>query len=252
MSDVPDRETILALEERALNAWPAVSVTHRDGWLLRCSSGHTKRANCVHMLHPGEEPVADKISWVEEHYRHRGLPPIFRMTPLTPRGVEEILTSRGYRVVEPSLVKLGKIEADWHQHDNVLFSALDNSRWIENFARAAKLTPVHAVVLHQMLRAVAPASILAHLEEDGAPVAFGMAVVENGCVGFFEMLTLPEVRRHGYAAAIMESLFAWARDQGASMGTLQVVETNSPARALYERFGMRTLYGYHYLVGPAD
>ncbi len=251
MSNQPERAAILALEERALNAWPAISVTLRDGWLLRRSHGHTKRANCVHMLYPGNDPTADKVAWAEAFYRESGQPPIFRITPLTPADLEQVLVSRGYRTVEPSLVKVGRIDPGWRQHENVLFSALDNADWIEAFAAAAALTPIHTAALHQMLRAVVPTSTLAHIEEDGVPVAFGMAVVERGQVGFFEMLTLPEARRRGFAAAIMESLLVWARNQGANTATLQVVEANGPARALYERFGLSTLYGYHYLVGDA-
>ena len=113
------------------------------------------------------------------------------------------------------------------------------------------LTPQHTAVLHRMLGAVIPTSTLAHIEEDGRPVAFGMAVVERGTVGFFEMLTLPEVRRHGFATAIVESLLVWAREHGACKATLQVVAANSPCQALYERFGLSTLYDYRYLVGPA-
>jgi GNAT superfamily N-acetyltransferase len=73
-------------------------------------------------------------------------------------------------------------------------------------------------------------------------------VVERGHVGFFDMLTVPAMRRRGLGHKIMETLFAWARDRGAEEGTLQVVEANSAARALYGSFGFRTLYGYRYRV----
>jgi N-acetylglutamate synthase len=249
MSDRPDPRTVLALEELALNAWPALRVMLRDGWLLRQAGGHTKRANAVHMLHPGHDPLADKIAWAEAHYRAAGLPAIFRLTPLAPDGLEDMLAERGYRVVEPSLVQVTEIDPAWQSHDEVLMTALPDAGWTEAYARAAELTPEHGAVLDAMLRAVAPPAVVARIVQDGAPVAFGMAVVERGHVGFFDMRTLPAARRRGYGRMIMESLFAWARGQGATKGTLQVVEANQPARALYRKFGFRPVYGYRYRVG---
>ena len=90
--------------------------------------------NCVHMLYPGNEPIAEKVAWAESLYRAAGQPPIFRITPLTPGDLEPTLASRGYRVVEPSLVKVGRIDSGCRRHENVLFSNLDNADWIEHFA----------------------------------------------------------------------------------------------------------------------
>ena len=248
MPERPDASTVLTLEELALNAWPALSVLARDGWLLRLADGLTKRANSVHMLHPSNEPLADKIAWAEACFRRAGLPAIFRLTPLAPDGIEEILAARGYDVIEPSLVQVAEIDQSWRRHDEVVMTNLPDPNWIDAYARAAALTSIQNAALHLMLRAVAAPAILAHIECDGSSVAFGMAVVERGYVGFFDMLTLPGARRRGYGRMIMENLFAWAGQQGATRGTLQVVETNGPARALYEGFGFKPVYGYRYRV----
>jgi GNAT superfamily N-acetyltransferase len=47
----------------------------------------------------------------------------------------------------------------------------------------------------------------------------------------------PAVRRHGTAQALLRVLAGWARERGADVLNLHVVETNAPAIALYERLG---------------
>jgi GNAT superfamily N-acetyltransferase len=247
----PESRTVLELEELALNAWPARSVLVRDGWLLRLAGGYTKRANSVHMLQAGHESLADKIAWAESRYAADGQPAIFRLTPLAPDGIEERLAERGYDIVEPSLVQVTRVDPSWRRHDDVVMTGLPDPDWTDAYACAAGLAPGHRAARHGILAAVAPPAILAHIERHGRPVAFGMAVVERGHVGFFDMLTSPDLRRQGLGRRIMESLFAWARDAGATTGTLQVVEDNAPARALYASFGFRSVYGYRYRVGPA-
>lgn len=249
MSPSPDPRTVLALEELALNAWPATSVLVRDGWLLRLTGGYTKRANSVHMLQAGHEPFADKIAWAEARYAAAGQPAIFRLTPLTPGGIDEMLAERGYQIVEPSLVQVTHVDPVWRRHDEVLMTTLPDADWTDAYTRAAALTPGHSAMLCAILKALTLPAILARIERDGVPVAFGMAVVERGHVGIFDMLTAPGARRRGLGRKIMESLFAWAGDQGAIKGTLQVVEANAPALALYKSFGFRTVYGYRYRVG---
>lgn len=47
----------------------------------------------------------------------------------------------------------------------------------------------------------------------------------------------PEARRQGVAQSLMEQLDTWARAHGASFITLEVRQSNTPAVALYRKFG---------------
>ena len=81
-------------------------------------------------------------------------------------------------------------------------------------------------------------------ECDGTWVGMGHCVLEAGGAGerpawVFGMWVDPAVRRHGTAQALLRVLAAWARERGADMLNLHVVETNAPAIALYERLGFR-------------
>src|SRR5262245_29315365 len=62
----------------------------------------------------------------------------------------------------------------------------------------------------------------------------------------------PEVRRRGYARALLESVFARARAAGSRMVLLEVRPSNTEALALYESFGFRIVgrrRGYYYDTG---
>jgi ribosomal protein S18 acetylase RimI-like enzyme len=65
-------------------------------------------------------------------------------------------------------------------------------------------------------------------------------------VGLFDIVTLPSARRRGVGRRLVTSMLAWARDEGATDGYLQVVATNAPAIALYRQLGFDEAYRYHY------
>jgi ribosomal protein S18 acetylase RimI-like enzyme len=60
-----------------------------------------------------------------------------------------------------------------------------------------------------------------------------------------------QARRRGLGTAVMAALGEWARDRGGRSCLLQVVETNGPALALYERLGFTEHHRYHYRLAPA-
>jgi ribosomal protein S18 acetylase RimI-like enzyme len=95
-----------SLEERLFSAWPALHTTMCNGWLLRLSGGHTKRANSANPLNPLEQQVdfAQTISAVESFYQSHHQPCIFRITPLAPDGCDNALEQAGYRLLDPTHV----------------------------------------------------------------------------------------------------------------------------------------------------
>ena len=62
------------VEKAYLKGWPALREEVLDGWLLRFSGGYTRRANSVHPLAAGTQPLADKIARCEKLYEEAGLP----------------------------------------------------------------------------------------------------------------------------------------------------------------------------------
>src|SRR6185295_19964156 len=96
---------IRALERRALRAWPALETREEAGWIQRLSGGYTKRANSINALEPESGFSLELKDRLEAAYRERGLPPIWRLTPLAPAETDPFLAQAGYRRIDESLVQ---------------------------------------------------------------------------------------------------------------------------------------------------
>lgn len=77
--------------------------------------------------------------------------------------------------------------------------------------------------------------------EGGVPVAYGgmLTVLDEGQIT--NIATHPAHRRRGYAARVLEALLFEARQRSIAFVTLEARESNTPAIALYEKFGFRTV-----------
>jgi ribosomal protein S18 acetylase RimI-like enzyme len=67
-----------------------------------------------------------------------------------------------------------------------------------------------------------------------------------------DLAVLPEYRRKGVARALLQAAEDSARSQGCCRLTLEVLEANSGARALYHRFGFDSKTITRFLVKPLD
>ncbi|MGQ3031865.1 MAG: GNAT family N-acetyltransferase, cg3035/Rv0428c family, partial [Ferrovibrionaceae bacterium] len=94
---------IRGIEERALNAWPALTTMVMDGWVLRLSRGYSKRANSLNALAP-TTGIDAALDGAEPIYRLAGLRPIVRLSPLMPDGADSALAARGYLAGDPTTV----------------------------------------------------------------------------------------------------------------------------------------------------
>ena len=83
--------------------------------------------------------------------------------------------------------------------------------------------------------------VLLVAEEDGALLghAWYEFVLDEGYVG--NLAAAPECRRRGVGRALTEAMLSDAETKGLAFLTLEVRESNAPARALYEKTGFRTV-----------
>jgi len=98
------------------------------------------------------------------------------------------------------------------------------------------------------LRGILPARRFASIAVDGQTVACGLGVLQNGSIGFYNIVTDDVFRRQGLAQGLIASLLAWAKAEGALCGYLQVMLDNPPALALYAKLGFKEAYQYWYRV----
>lgn len=244
---------IRALEERAFNAWPARQTVFHRGWVFRLSGGYTKRANSANALVPGA-PFDGVREAAAALYARHGLPAVFRISPLAPAEADQELADAGYQHFDPSLVlhrplALGGAGSVGKPDGSTGISTLASSAWLEGFA-VANSVPLHHRALHNsMLDNIAhPAAFALQHDAQGQPVGFGLAVLERGAVGLYDLAVAPEHRGGGRGRALVLALLHWAAEAGATSAYLQVRAQNTAALRLYESMGFKTAYGYHYRV----
>ncbi len=242
------------IEERAFNAWPAEQTWLMGGWVLRLASGYTKRANSLNALQP-EVRVEDVLAHARGLCSARGLPLILRVTPLAGDATCRSLADAALGRADDSLVLTvglplaGQIASggDGVGATLVLKPRVD-AAWIAGYGAAVGGGSAHAEAHRRLLEAIPAPAAFACLSMDGEPAAFGVAVVERGMAGVFEVATLPSARRRGAARALMLGLLAWAHDQGCRTAYLQVGADNAGAIHLYRQLGFAEAYRYHYRI----
>lgn len=234
-------------ERSGLKAWPGIEVEWDGAWVRRAANGYTKRANSVQSLDPGDDSdaearIAASVAW----FKARGLPPVFRVTPLTSLRVIAVLDDLGWRSFDASYqfaMPLGPTQPDPRCRDHAVLDPayLAAAQRLQNYSQtqmaglkallAALEVPARGFVLHDV---------------DGAPVASALMTIADGIVVTGNVVTDPNQRRKGYAAAMLKSGLAWAHAAGAHIAALNVQADNTAAQALYAGLGYTNQYAYSY------
>lgn len=251
LSPSSDLSQVRRLEELAFAGWPALESRDVCGWRLRFSNGYTKRANSINALEGNPQIGPEVVAGLEAAYRERGQAPVWRLSPLAPAGIADILAARGYRTIERSLVQVCPLGRRFAPAPEVAIQAAPTEPWIEAFAAHSPVRPEHRDTMRRMLAAIAAPVGFAFVEEAGRPMAMAIGALNGDHMGLFDVLVMPHARRRGLARKVTESLYAWAWGQGARFAYLQVVATNAAAIPLYAAQGFRTVYDYEYFVPPS-
>lgn len=237
--------TLRRLEEIGLNSCAPPGTILHDGWLLRLMPGKAKRARSVNAFYPSTLPLAQKIATCESLYRAHGLPVLFRITPFCePAGLDDALAQAGYRRFDDTAVESCDISPALLQHDPI--TALPLEAWTQEVGRlrGSSDEEVHGHLL-RLQSCLLPLRTLA-IVEDGQVVATGLAIVEDGWAGLFDIVTDTRVQRRGHGRRLVQALLQAGWDMGARQSYLQVSADNTPARALYRQFGFTERYLYWY------
>jgi ribosomal protein S18 acetylase RimI-like enzyme len=240
---------IRTIEELSMNAWPALESVQSDGWVLRFSQGYTRRANSVHPLERGIRDLADKIDEAEELYRAHNLAPTFKMTEASrPEELEVALADRGYRGEAGTSVRVATIDAGESSGLRVETNWGQTEAWRDAFHRMNHVAPERRSLHDRMLSRISSPVGYASLDRDGGIAACALGVVQGNWLGVFDVVVDEENRREGLGGRLMRGLMAWGRERGAERAYLQVMVSNAPALALYDKLGFREAYRYWYRV----
>jgi len=236
-------------ERSGLAAWPGIEVDWDGGWVRRAAGGYTKRANSVQCLEPTDDSdvearIAAAVAW----FTARGLPPVFRMTPLAGPDLGAALDRLGWRSIDAShqfAMALDPVEADprgrIYDVRDPAFLAVQQRLSGYSDERLGKLDALLAAMTVEACGVVLQ-------DDDGAPVATALMAIADGIVVTGNVVTDASRRRQGHAGALMRTGHAWAHAAGARIAALNVQADNAGAQALYRGLGYARQYDYHYRV----
>jgi ribosomal protein S18 acetylase RimI-like enzyme len=239
-------------------AWPPVESEPLGEWVLRASSGFTRRANSVLPLGDPGLGTDEALTAVRAWYGARSLP-AYVQAATGAEGADELLCAaledRGWirevtaelwvgslaplaDAVEPAGTGRGAVPVE--------FSRRTSEAWLARYQRKG-VSEVARRVLEggpSVWFASVPGA------DGGPPAAIGRCVVDGRWAGFAAVEVAPERRREGLATRVMAALAGKAMEEGASAGWLQVEVDNTGARRLYDALGFTAHHAYHHYRSP--
>jgi GNAT superfamily N-acetyltransferase len=239
------------LQRIAARGWSAREQEPLGGWVLRSSSGFTRRGNSTQTLGDPGLPLDEALARVHDWYAARGLPAFVEVVqPGSTPGLEAALAARGASeaVTHVRTASIARLAAPGAADAvDVRLSRTADEAWLSRYQRIdedEQKTAAAKALLHSG-PSVWFASVSLPEVPDG-PAAIGRCVVDGAWAGFGAIEVVPQARRRGLASAVMATLASRAAEEGASGAYLQVEDENTVARAMYDKLGFDTAYGYSY------
>tara|TARA_R110002020_G_scaffold6143_2_gene25689 strand:- start:7752 stop:8516 length:765 start_codon:yes stop_codon:yes gene_type:complete len=238
-----------AFERAGLLAWPGIEVDWDGAWIRRAAGGYTQRANSVQSLDPADDAhVTTRIGASVDWFAARGLPPIFRITPLASPAIDQALDAQGWQSLDASQLFATAIEPGPADPRGALYDLLD-PRFLAAQQQLAGLSAARLEGMKALLGVIAvPARGIVLHGDDGAPLASALMAVAEDIVITGNVVTDARHRRQGHGAAMMRTGHAWAHQAGARIAALNVAADNAAGQALYRSLGYAYQYDYHYRV----
>lgn len=227
-------ETI-RMERCHVKAWPAFETRDIQGWLWRYSGGGSQRANSVSTVDFTGDDLEAAIAEAEQRYHEKAAAARFQTFDLTqPHDLPAVLRARGYRESSCTITMVKRAEplaapTDTEEYDEPV------SDWRTVYL--AGLSEDRRAVNNAILDTIPRPCRFFACRRDGRIVSTALSVIGYGCAVVECVSTRAAARRQGGAASTLIALERWAATQEADLLGLQVVATNAPAVALYERLG---------------
>jgi GNAT superfamily N-acetyltransferase len=195
-----------------------------------------------------EELSAASLDIIERFFLDRGAPVLHEMSPLAGVAALDLLCSRNYRPVEISSVLYRPIEKPrGEDYGNITVRVIGpEEAQLWNHISARGWTHEHPELLDFLLEAGAIStereqSVCFLAEVDDKPGAAGVLCMHDGVALFGGSATIPELRRQGLQAALLEGRMRYAFDHGCDLA-MMVAEAGSESQRNAERKGLRIAY----------
>lgn len=253
------RVPVLEAELRAMDCWPAAETERLGDWVLRAASGFSTRANSALLVGDPGLPWPEAVHRVEGFYRARGLP--VRVQTMTGAQETARLLQVGWVSARSSDAEVGFHLAAVARARRALHGLLPSQPppvsladavtegWLADDARARS----HGQAALSVLQGPAQVAFAAVVDPSGAVVAKGRAALSERAdvwLGISDLWVSADHRRRGLALTVLDALFAWGAEQGATTAYLQTPQDNTAALSLYKRLGFTVHHTYRYLQPP--
>ncbi|RIT02807.1 N-acetylglutamate synthase, CG3035 family [Mycobacteroides abscessus] len=219
---------IRSMQRAAALAWPGLEHQWLDGWFVRASGGHTRRANSAVPLEHSASSRA--LGELDAWYTERGLPTLLCLPDRLIHPPDDLTTSDETVVMVRDLDNAGtdtlpaEPSADW------LALHGDNHPLV---------VPVLTAVVDGTLGFAAVAS-------EGSTAAIARGAVTENWLGISAVRVAENQRRRGLAAQVCDILLGWGAALGARRAYVQVRADNAAALALYPTLGFTEQHRYRY------
>jgi len=195
-----------------------------------------------------EEVTAEILEEIEGFFQERGTATMHEMCPLAGTAALDLLCARGYRPLEISNVLFRPVENPATTGREGIRVRVVGAEEAEAWSRVSARGWTHehpelTDFMEQMgalmvARAQSPCFLA---EADGVAGAAGGLVVYEGVALFAGAATVPEMRRRGMQAALLEERMRYAHAKGCDLA-MMVTEAGSESQRNAERQGFRVAY----------
>ena len=243
-------------------SWPPIHTRPLGDWLLRASGGFSARANSVMAVGDPGMPFDAAVDAVVRFYREHDLTP-WAQVVVGSETADRFLAARWpsarpgeadsqfqiAAVAQAARAARALLPADPPAVDVV---ERVSPAWLANDSRALTHRDAAVAVLDGpdqvgFVEVAAPGA-----RPDEPLLAKGRVACDGDWAGITDVWVAPEHRRRGLGVVVLDAMFSWAAERGASTVYLQVRADNAPALGLYATLGFRTHHSYRYLAAPPD
>jgi GNAT superfamily N-acetyltransferase len=195
-----------------------------------------------------EMPLPEDMERIEAFFEERGTAVFHEVSPLADRRILPLMKERGYSPVELSNILCLPLEKRTRPAPDPsvqvrLVAAAESELWARTAAEGWREYTEVSDLLPGMMRVMcARRDNLTFLAEiEGHPVAAGSLAIHEGVALLAGASTIPEWRRRGAQAALLEARLSHAQKFGCDVATIGA-EPGSPTQRNVERLGFRVAY----------
>ncbi len=185
---------------------------------------------------------------IEGFFRDRGAVVVHEVSPLAGIATLDLLCARGYRPIELSSVLHRPVDRPSVKAQSAVTVRVagrdEAALWADVSARGWAHEHPELLDFFQQFGAIAFArehSVQFIAELDGQPGAAGTLGLHDGVALFGGASTIPEMRRRGLQAALLEARMRYAFEHGCPLA-MMVAEAGSQSQRNAERQGFRIAY----------